>query len=265
MNQRWQHRLATYRAPTETIRTTEYEVHSIPDDRTAKQFVLEHHYAGTYPAARFRYGLYHHGTLVGVAVFSVPSNNRVLTNVFGAAPATELGRFVLLDSVPGNGETWFLARCFEQLRGAGMQGVVSFSDPVPRSALDGGQVFPGHVGTIYQAHNARYLGRGTARTLRLLPDGRVLSDRTLQKIRAGERGWHGATIGLSTYGANSLGTSASSAERIDWLRTWLPQLTRPLCHPGNYRYAWGLARGVRLAQARPYPKMSEIGRFPGDL
>ena len=28
----------------------------------------------------------------------------------------ELGRFVLLDSVAGNGETWFLARSFDILR-----------------------------------------------------------------------------------------------------------------------------------------------------
>ena len=38
----------------------------------------------------------------------------------------ELGRFVLLDSVAGNGETWFLARSFEILRKHAIVGVVSF-------------------------------------------------------------------------------------------------------------------------------------------
>jgi len=44
---------------------------------------------------------------------------------------------VLLDSVPGNGETWFLARCFEQLRTSDLIGVVTFSDPVPRKKVPG--------------------------------------------------------------------------------------------------------------------------------
>jgi len=48
----------------------------------------------------------------------------------------ELGRSVLLDSVPGNGETWFLARCFEQMRKSDLIGVVTFSDPVPRKSPD---------------------------------------------------------------------------------------------------------------------------------
>ena len=65
-------------------------------------------------------------------------------------------------------------------RARGIAGVVSFSDPLARRTAAGDVVFGGHVGTIYQAHNAAYLGRGTARTLRLLPDGAVLSARALQ-------------------------------------------------------------------------------------
>jgi hypothetical protein len=96
----------------EPIRTAEYEVAEVSDDTTARQFILQHHYAHSYPSARFRVGLYRHGELAGVAVFSHPCSNAVLTNVFEAPVLTtvELGRFVLLDSVAGNGETWFLAR-----------------------------------------------------------------------------------------------------------------------------------------------------------
>jgi hypothetical protein len=104
----------------------------------AKDFVEAHHYSRAYPAARFRFG--------GTGTESV-----------------ELGRFVLLDEVPFNGETWMLGQCF--------------SDPFPRTDSSGREVFRGHLGTIYRAHNARYLGRGTPRTLRLLPDGSVLSER----------------------------------------------------------------------------------------
>ena len=51
-----------------------------------------------------------------------------------------------------------------------------FSDPLPRTRADGTVVMPGHLGTIYQAANAVYTGRGTPRTLTLLPDGTVFSD-----------------------------------------------------------------------------------------
>jgi hypothetical protein len=230
-----------------------YEVAVLADDAPAKAFVVAHHYSGTYPAARFRFGLYRRGgALVGVAVFSHPVSDAVLTGVFHrpATDAVELGRFVLLDDVPGNGETWFLARCFAHLRRA-VVGVVSFADPVPRATLAGVTVTPGHVGTIYQAFNGVYLGRGRAATLRLLPDGRVLAPRALSKIRNCERGWRHAVARLEQYGAAPL-----VGDPRTWLATWLPRLTRVLRHPGNHKYAWALDRHVRpvLPVSRPYPK-----------
>ncbi len=60
---------------------------------------------------------------------------------------------------------------------AGVRGLVMFSDPLPRTRADGAVVMPGHVGTIYQAANSVYTGRSTPRTLTLLPDGTVFSDR----------------------------------------------------------------------------------------
>src|SRR5262249_3474031 len=133
---------------------------AIADDTTARGFVETHHYSASYPAARWRFGLYCHGRLVGAAVFSHPSNDRTLTAVFPGKPtdSVELGRLVLLDEVPGNGESWFVARCFEQLKADGILGVVSFSDPMPRARVDGPVVMPGHVGTVYQALSAAYLG-----------------------------------------------------------------------------------------------------------
>ena len=72
LNQRWCDGRASYRPPTEPIKTAEYEVAEISDDTTARQFITQHHYSHTYPAARFRAGLYRHGELAGVAVFSHP-------------------------------------------------------------------------------------------------------------------------------------------------------------------------------------------------
>lgn len=258
-NQRWVEGRASYRPPQERINPTEYDVVEIQGDRTARAFVELHHYSASYPAARVRIGLHRHGSLVGVAVFSQPCNNLVLTNTFHGVPmqdGIELGRFVLLDEVPGNGETWFLARCFDLLRRQGIQGVLSMSDPTPRTAIDGRVVFPGHLGTIYQAHNARYLGLGTSRTLKVLPDGTVFSARTLQKIRAGERGWHGGVDALVGFGAGPLDREADRGERMSWLASWLPRLTRSLRHPGNHRYAWALTRRCQLSADgfKRYPK-----------
>lgn len=257
ITQRWRERRSSFRPAGETIDTRRYEVAPIESDAIAKRFVVDHHYAGTYPAARVRVGLYRGGELAGVAVFSHPCNDAVLTNVFDAPAleAVELGRFVLLDDVEGNGETWFLARCFDELRGRGFRGVVSFSDPIARVADDGRVVHPGHVGTIYQAHNGRYLGRSSVIPLRLLPNGQVLSKRAISKLRAGDRGWRYVAELLERQGATP--APAERVERLAWLATWLPKITRAIRHPGNHRYAWTLERRTRIKlEALPYPKIA---------
>lgn len=259
MNQRWREGRASYRPPLERIVPHEYEAALVPDDTTARRFIEAHHYSRTYPAARVRVGLYRRGVLAGVAVFSHPARDAVLTNTFAGVPvlsAAVLGRFVLLDEVPGNGETWFLARCFELMRARGFRGVVSFSDPHPRTTLEGVRVFPGHVGTIYQAHNARYLGRAAGGLVRLLPDGTILDHRSLTKIRAGDRGWLATVRRLVSYGAAALAPDAPEAERVQWLARALAQLTRPMRHPGNHKYAWALRRAVAMPAGQPYPKRS---------
>lgn len=89
-------------------------------------------------------------------MFSYPTNDRTITSVFGcpAIDGVELGRLLLLDDVPGNGESWFVAECLRRLRKAGLAGVVSFADPAPRFGKDGTVITPGHLGTVYQALNA---------------------------------------------------------------------------------------------------------------
>jgi hypothetical protein len=262
LSQRWHRRRDRYRPPHEVITPSEYEVAAIPDDRTARAFIVQHHYSGSMGAARFRHVLVRRGRLVGVAVYSHPVNDRTLTSVFpgDATESVELGRFVLVDEVPGNGETWFLARSFELLRREGLLGVVAFSDPVPRSTADGRRIFPGHIGRIYAAHNSVYLGRGAASVLHLLPDGRVLSRRTIQKIRARERGWEGAVRQLRRYGAPAPGRDLSA-----WLRQCLQALTRPLRHRGNHKYAWVIDRARRALRRdldrlhRAYPTQIDLG------
>jgi hypothetical protein len=208
------------------------------------------------PADRFRYGLYRCGALVGVAVFSHPTNERTLTGTFGGAAtdSVELGRLVLLDEVPSNGETWFLARAFARLKERGLRGVLSFSDPTPRERLNGPVVFPGHVGFCYQALNAKHLGRGKARTLRLLPDATTFSDRAISKIRSMERGREYSANILVRWGAEP---PPAEGEWKGWLKEWLPRLTRPLRHRGNFKYAWWFGKAPKTAHFLPYPKRTD--------
>ena len=155
----------------------------------------------------------------------------------------ELSRFLILDAIPANAETFFLARARGWLRAeTGIRAVLAFSDPVPR-VVDGVTTMPGHIGLIYVASSAKYLGRATPRTLTVLPDGTVLNDRTRSKIRNRERGWRYAVGRLVDLGA----TPPTS----DDLRAWLPAALHEIGatsrrHGGVLRYAFPLDRHVRL-------------------
>jgi hypothetical protein len=260
--QRWREHRATYRPAGETIRTADYEIHPISMSQ-AKAFVLHHHYAHSYPSCRFRYGLFSHRLtkdhwqnnglqpeLVGVAVMSVPQHPAVLTNVFPGNPndSTDLGRFVLLDEVPANGETYFLARCRELLKKEGLIGMVAFSDDQPR-IVNNAVLFPGHQGTIYQASSAVLLGRGSPKTLHLLANGQTFEPRAQSKLRKKESGWEYASQILIKHGADTPGKDTRA-----WVDHWLPRLTTSIRHPGNLKYAFTLKTSVTLPCSRPYPK-----------
>lgn len=243
---------------------TRFEVAPIADDATVKAFVERHHYSRSYPAARLRAGLFERGELVGAAVFGVPMAEKVLTSAFPHldpyVESLELSRFVLLDRVPANAESWFLAQAFRDVAEVGLRGVVAFSDPMPRQLADGTVLSPGHVGTIYQASNGLHAAeRGTARTLLVGPDGRVFSARSAQKIRAQERGHEYAEAQLVALGATP---RAAGDDATAWLRRALDEAgVQRVRHPGNYRYLFRLGRTrternrvvVGFAPA-PYPK-----------
>ena len=137
--------------------------------------------------------------------------------------------------------------------------MVSFADPVARRDAAGRLVFPGHVGFIYQAGGAVFTGRGRARTLLLLPDGTVLNERALQKLRAGERGHEYVERRLRAFGAPPRGPREEGAA---YLRRALAAAgVRAMRHGGAFRYAFRLGRtrreraSVRIAlPPRPYPK-----------
>lgn len=255
--QRWRGGRASYRPSGEVFDHGRASVELI-DEALAKDFVLEHHYSRSYPAARLRVGLFVRRAfraerLEGVAVFSVPMTNAAVPAWFpGLRPGqgVELGRFVLLDEAEANAETWFQARALRLAAKhlAGVQAVLSYCDPVARTALDGTVTAPGHLGTIYRAGNAHSLGRSSPRTLKLLPDGRVASERALSKIRAEDQGAAYASQLLVSAGAPRrlpMETGAAYLQRID-----AAGIFRRIRHPGNLVFGWDVRRHAPQASRR---------------
>jgi hypothetical protein len=272
--QRWRERRHSWRHRSEGgFRAERYAVAPV-GQAAARAFCGQHHYAGQPGPVRLSYGLFDlwregaggdAGALAGIAALTVPMQEAVVTHVFpDLAPITEsveLGRFVLLDEVPANAETWFLARTFQGAAERGIRGVVSFADPVPRRDRRTGEVvFHGHRGVIYTAANALYLGRGTPRTLILLPDGSSLNARSLQKVRGCEARGEAVVRRLVDLGARAPGRGVGDAR---WLADALDQVgAYRIRHRGCHRYAFrlGLTRrdreAIRIApEAREYPRV----------
>jgi hypothetical protein len=178
----------------------------------------------------------------------------------------ECSRFVLTDDCPGNSESWFLARCFDALLHRGVRGIVSFADPVPRRDSSGTLIAVGHVGTIYQASNALYVGRATPRTIKVLPNGTILNERAAQKIRRQEQGHEYAEAALIALGAP---VPRAGADPKVWLREALAAVgARNVRHRGAHRYVFRLGKtrsereGIRvgLPAVGVYPKRHDDGR-----
>jgi hypothetical protein len=171
-------------------------------------------------------------------------------NLYGGVDVDEimeLSRFVLLDDVPGNAETWFLARATEiarqvhAMRRHELKVLLSFSDPVPRRSMEGFLTMPGHIGNIYQAHNALYVGYSRGKTLYLNPQGLAPDPRMLSKIRALDRrdeqgGREGARRLVDHYGAPSRRRGESYTAWLE--RVLAPPHFRTLPHRGNLTYLW---------------------------
>jgi len=273
---RWRERRASYRPQREPLDPARYQVVRLTGDTEARAFTRRHHYSRSYPAAIAVFGLmelapFRRAALVGAAVFSVPMQPRA-ADARGAegARACDLGRFVLLDHVAGNGESWFLRRALQQLGQAkrGEDGrplyavCLAYSDPVPRLDLAGRLHFAGHYGGIYAASSALYLGRSAARTLWLAPDASVISARALVKLRKGERGARYTYETLRGYGAPVIAAGETGPAYV--ARALREGPFRQVRHAGNHTFAFPCgstatrrAIRARMATGLPYPARTD--------
>lgn len=254
--QRWRHGRAHYRPAGEPFDPARYGVEPI-GFAAARQFVRREHYSGSMPVARLQVGLMHKASpfaaevLAGVLVFSVPVQERAVPAWLALPPrlGIEIGRLVLLDAVPGNGESWFLGRAFRWLRALlpEVQGVLSYCDPLERRDASGHLVKRGHIGTVYRAFNGRFAGRSTPRTLILGPDGRSINERTLSKIRNDEQGAGYAVRQLMALGAPPRRVGEEGVAYV--VRALAEGSFRRVRHPGNLTFTWRLRYASRDAEA----------------
>jgi hypothetical protein len=254
------------------------------DWKTAVSFITAHHYSRCVPALRkYRFGLYHltgeQPVLCGVAALSVPPCNEVLRGPLpDLAPnreSAEMGRQILLDEVPHAAESWFFAEIRRWLAAnTTIRGLVMFSDPELRTRNDGSVLLPGHVGTSYQASNARYVGLGSS-GWQYLVDGLVFSNRAKSKILALDTGWKYASQMLVDACAGLQEPLApldpAHDDPAEWLRMALKKAgAKRRKHGGCHKYVIPVGRNAREREqvriAGPvldYPKLNlgQLGLF----
>lgn len=99
----------------------------------------------------------------------------------------------------------------------------------------------------------------------VLPTGAVLSARSAQKVRAGERGHQHVERQLVRLGATPRRSHADAAE---WLAAALEDIGAvSVRHRGNHRYAFRLGRTARLRQRvrlgmASQPRPTGVDRVP---
>ncbi len=121
-----------------------------------------------------------------------------------------------------------------------------------RTRADGGAVKPGHVGCIYQALNASYVGRSRKETIILDAAGRVVSRRALSKIRNEESGAAYAYRALVAAGAPARLLNEDGPTYVE--RALASGPFRKFRHPGNHAYVWAFDDVDVKLPTQAYPK-----------
>lgn len=210
------------------------------------------------PTARLSIGLFANGAcgrseLVGVCVFSHLVNNASVPKSAGLSDprtACDLGRLVITDAVGGNAESFLVSRAFRLLRREKREilSVISYADPVRRRDAAGRIFLPGHVGSPYAVMGSRYVGRASARTDLIMPDGKPISGRAIAKIRNAECGERYAMDELLRAGARP---PQFGEDRADWLADLeAAGFLRRRRHPGCHTYLFPLTKAARIAARR---------------
>lgn len=121
------------------------------DKRVLRELIARNHYSGTCSDITVGYGVYWRGQLKGGIVFSAGVGRfaNAYCRICKPTEVIELTRLWLHDDLPKNSESRVVGLALRVLKkGRGrFRAVLSYADE-----------FAGHIGTIYQATNFRYMG-----------------------------------------------------------------------------------------------------------
>ena len=246
--QRWEHKKTTFVPPSDCFKAGRAKAEVIPF-RLAADFVATHHYSGAIGTCRLAVGLFYKPSpfesdfLGGVATFGNPIQPAAIRSYFqGLDPSlgVEMNRLVLLDAIPFNGESFLIGRALRLLRRKSPQlrGALSYCDPMALYTADGRLAKRGHCGTVYRCTNAVYRGQSKPRIQYLNAEGRVVSERSISKLRLGEAGDDGMYRHLLALGA----PERRSDEKVeDYIKRAMAEGPfRRQRHAGKNVFAWEL-------------------------
>ncbi len=192
---------------------------------TLRGAMASYHYSGRMPDAVQECFAGYYGTTFAGGIAFGPGAASVRSELPELTPqqCRELVRLWSPDDMPRNTESRLISMALRALQGIRL--VVSFSDPAA-----------GHVGTIYQATNAVYLG--------------MSGDGTRYVTREGER-IHARVAHIYRVRHNEYSDLSNAA--IAEQEGWTAEKTT-----GKHRYAWALGsradKRILASLALPYPK-----------
>lgn len=279
---RWRERRTTWRPEAEDFDRRKFGVEIIGKGE-ALDFVTRHHYSRSLPPTSIRVGLFRSRTffapeLVGVATLGGGASQAIVPHWcpnLVAADGMFLSRFVLLDEVEYNAETFFLKRVFKALRATrpAVRVVISYSDPVPRRDEGGVLTMPGHIGRIYQIKGASYRDRTEPEKKWLDERGCLLDGRSLSKVRALDRDNPAKSKGGESYARHLVALGAPPRRIGEAFTAWLERVTeggegpfRAMRHPGNHVYLFS-PRGTSdgLFGIAPHGPLPRVPTMPDEL
>lgn len=156
----------------------------IEDKEFVKKFIEDNHYSHKIPQAiKYRFGMFFNDNLMGVAIFSIPSNMYSITSVFNDEKQNivlELSRFFTFDYTPKNFESNCLSLMLKYIKNnTNFDVVLSYSD----------ENF-GHFGYLYQSTNFLYIGKTNPETRYLMPNGELITRRGLGRSKGDTENMH---------------------------------------------------------------------------
>jgi len=152
--------------PTSTLHFVKCELKDVSN------FVKKYHYSHTHPGGiDYSFQLIYNNKLSGACLFGHMAGNPkalcIAEGIDNPLLYRELMRLVLLDEVPKNSESKFIAWCIRWLKkNTNLVGLISFADPKF-----------GHSGIIYKASNWTYCGLQKQDRPRLIINGTELHPR----------------------------------------------------------------------------------------